>query len=289
MATTTSAIRVACAQTDPVLGDISASTAASVDAVRSAAAAGADVVVLPECASSGWAFADMAESRAASQRLDGETIRAWQSEARAHDLWVCGGITELGDDERIYNSAVLVSPDGVESVYRKVHLWNTENDAFVPGDRGFPVVETPFGRVGMLICYDAWIPESFRSIALQGADLVLAPSDWVPNPHQPEHLPPSAHIVTMAGAQANQVYVASASRVGVERGQRFIGASIIVDPFGWPLSRPGSDAEDLIWADIDPIGSRDGRRNDPFNRPLGDRRPDAYLSAAREAQAEGRA
>ena len=276
--TTASAIRVACAQTDPTLGDIAASTAATVDAIRAAADAGADVVVLPECASSGWAFKDPGEARAAAQGLDGETIRAWHAEAKARDLWVCGGFAELGDDGHVYNSAALISPDGVESVYRKVHLWNTENDAFTPGDRGVPVVETPFGRVGMLICYDAWIPESFRSLALQGADLVLAPSDWVPNPHQPEHLPPSAHIVTMAGAQANQVFVASASRVGVERGQRFIGASIIVDPFGWPLSRPGTDSVDLIWADVDPIGSRDARRNDPFNRPLGDRRPDAYAS-----------
>jgi predicted amidohydrolase len=279
MGTTTSAIRVACAQTDPVLGDIAASTAASVDAIRDAAAAGADVVVLPECASSGWAFADRGEALAAAQPLDGETVRAWQAEAKAHDLWVCGGVAELGDDGLVYNSAVLVSPDGVESVYRKVHLWNTEHDAFTPGDRGFPVVETPFGRVGMLICYDAWIPESVRSLALQGADLVLAPSDWVPNPRQPAHLPPSAHIVTMAGAQANQVFVAAASRVGVERGQRFIGASIIVDPYGWPLSRPGTDGIDLIWADIDPIGSRDARSGDAFNRPLGDRRPEAYAEA----------
>lgn len=284
MSTTTSAVRVACAQTDPVLGDIAASTAATVDAIRTAADAGADVVVLPECASSGWAFADTTESRAGAQRLDGETIRAWQAEAKAHDLWVCGGIAELGDDDRVYNSAVLVSPSGLESVYRKVHLWNTEHDGFTPGDAGFPVVETPFGRVGMLICYDAWIPESFRSLALQGADLVLAPSDWVPNPHQPPGMPPAAHIVTMAGAQANQIYVASASRVGVERGQRFIGASVIVDPYGWPLGRTGMDGLDLIWADIDPVGSRDSRANDPFNRPLGDRRPDQYATATARAR-----
>ncbi|SDR99010.1 nitrilase-related carbon-nitrogen hydrolase [Agrococcus carbonis] len=284
MRTTTSAIRVACAQTDPVLGDIAASTAASVDAIRTAADAGADVVVLPECASSGWAFADEAEARPAAQGLDGETIRAWHAEARERDLWVCGGFAELGDDGRIYNSSALVSPDGVESVYRKVHLWNTEHDAFTPGDRGFPVVETPFGRVGMLICYDAWIPESFRSLGLQGADLVLAPSDWVPNPRQPEHLPPSAHIVTMAGAQANQCYVASASRVGTERGTTFIGASIIVDPFGWPLTRPGTDGVDLIWADIDPLGTRESRLADPFNRPLGDRRADAYATGMEDAR-----
>jgi predicted amidohydrolase len=274
--TTTSAIRIACAQTDPVLGDVEASTAATVDAIRAAADVGADVVVLPECASAGWAFADEDEARATAQGLDGETIRAWHAEARSHDLWVCGGFSELGADGRIYNSAALVSPGGVASVYRKVHLWNAEHDAFTPGDGGFPVVDTPFGRVGMLICYDAWFPESFRSLALQGADLVLAPSDWVPNPHQPTDQPPLAHIVTMSAAHSNQLVVAAASRVGVERGTRFIGASIIVGHDGWLVTRPGTDAEDVIWADVDPIGSREARRTDPFNRPLGDRRPEAY-------------
>ncbi|MGB3482789.1 MAG: nitrilase-related carbon-nitrogen hydrolase [Mycobacterium sp.] len=274
---TASAIRVACAQTDPVIGDVAANIAATVEAIRAAAEVDADLVVLPECASAGWAFTGTVESRATAQRLDGPTIRAWHAQARDRNLWVCGGFTELRDDDQVYNSSALVSPDGVAAVYRKVHLWNSEHDSFTPGDGGFPVVDTPFGRVGMLICYDAWFPESFRSMALQGADLVLAPSDWVPNPHQPPDMPPLAHLVTMSAAHSNQLYVAAASRVGVERGQQFIGSSVIVGHDGWLLSRPGTDKPDLIWADIDPVGSRQARRSDPFNRPLGDRRPEAYL------------
>lgn len=245
-------------------------------AIRSAAALGARVVVLPECASGGWAFADRAESTAAAQPIEGgPTIRAWTALARDLGIWVCGGFGEITVDGSLYNSAALISPRGVESVYRKVHLWNTEQLAFDPGNLGFPVVETPFGRVGMLICYDAWIPESFRSLAVRGADLVLAPSDWVPNPHQPGDVPPLAHIMVTAGAHSNQFYVAAASRYGVERGQEFIGRSVIANHTGWLLTEAGSGAE-VIAASIDPVGSRPQRRTDPFNRPLGDRRVSEY-------------
>ncbi|WP_119696268.1 nitrilase-related carbon-nitrogen hydrolase [Microbacterium halotolerans] len=270
------AVTVACVQTDPVIGDVAANTDATVTAVAEAADVGASLVVLPECASAGWAFRDADEARASAQSLEGgATVDAWRQVAAERDVWVCGGFSELGQDGEVYNSSVLIGPHGVASLYRKVHLWNTEADAFTPGDLGFPVVDTPFGRMGMIICYDAWIPESMRSCALAGADIVLAPSDWVPNPRQDPALPPLAHVVTMAGAHQNQLYVAAASRVGAERGQNFIGSSIVIDPFGWPLAT-GGDEVGMVLAEIDPIGSRPARRNDPFNRPLADRRPDQY-------------
>lgn len=274
--TSSRGIVVACAQTDPILGDVDANTEMTVEAIRDAAARGADLVVLPECATGGWAFADRGESAAAAQPVEGgKSIRAWQQVARELGIWVCGGFGEAAGSGTLYNSSVLLSPTGVELLYRKVHLWNTEKLAFDPGNLGYPVVDTPFGRIGMLICYDAWIPESFRSLAVQGADLALAPSDWVPNPHQPAHLPPLAHLMVTAGAHSNQMFVAAASRYGFERGQEFIGQSVIADHTGWPIVRAGGGRE-MILADIDPIGSRELRRNDPFNRPLGDRRVEQY-------------
>ncbi|UOQ57655.1 hypothetical protein MUN78_02080 [Leucobacter allii] len=269
-------ITIACAQIDPQIGDIEGNIDRCEVAIRGAAERGADVVVLPECASGGWAFADRGESERAAQRLEGgPTIAAWQRLASELGIWVCGGFGELTADGGLFNSSALIAPDGVKGLYRKVHLWNTENLAFDPGDLGYPVVSTPFGRVGMLICYDAWIPESFRSLAVKGADLVLAPSDWVPNPRQPADVPPLAHIMVMAGAHSNQLYVAAASRWGNERGQQFIGRSVIADHSGWLLADAGS-GEEVITAVIDPVGSRSDRRNDPFNRPLGDRRVSQY-------------
>ncbi|MGK0742133.1 nitrilase-related carbon-nitrogen hydrolase [Leucobacter sp. Z1108] len=273
---TSSAFTIACAQTNPVLGDIDANIDITELAIRDAATRGAQLVVLPECASGGWAFLDRGESESAAQPLNGgKTILAWSALAKELNIWVCGGFGESTADGGLYNSAVLLGPEGPVSLYRKVHLWNTEFLAFDPGNLGFPVVDTPFGRVGMLICYDAWIPESFRSLAVQGADLALAPSDWVPNPHQQEDMPPLAHIVVSAGAHSNQMYVAAASRYGTERGQEFIGQSAIVNHTGWPLATAG-DGNEVIFAEIDPRGTRESRRNDPFNRPLWDRRLDQY-------------
>ncbi|MCI2956561.1 nitrilase family protein [Agromyces atrinae] len=276
--TESTAFTVACAQTDPVIGDIDANIAMTENAIREAAGLGASLIVLPECASGGWAFSDLDESRRAAQRVDdGPTIEAWSSLAAELGVWVCGGFGEI-DGDHVFNSAALIGPEGVASVYRKVHLWNTENDAFTLGDRGFGVVDTPLGRIGMMICYDAWFPESVRSLALQGADLVLAPSDWVPNPRQ-QPGPSLAQIMTMSAAHSNQVYVAASSRVGVERGQSFIGSSVIVDHEGWLLAGPAPATEAIITAVIDPIGSRADRADNPFNRPLGDRRPEAYTSS----------
>lgn len=274
------AFTIACAQFDPQLGEVETNLELSTAAVREAAAAGARLVVLPECATAGWAFVDEAEALASAETIEsGPSIAGWTALAAELDIWICGGFSELVEaadgSATVYNSAVLISPTGVESVYRKVHLWNSENLAFTPGDLGFPVVDTPLGRIGMAICYDLWFPESVRSSALAGADLVLVPSDWVPNPGQ-QPGPSLANMMAMTNAHSNQVYVAAASRVGVERGQRFIGNSVIAGHDGWLLAGPASDSAAVITAEIDPIGSRDARRTDPFNRPFGDRRPTAY-------------
>jgi predicted amidohydrolase len=276
------AFTIACAQFDPKIGRVDDNRELSRAAIREAAARGASLVVLPECATAGWAFVDTAEALATAESIEsGPSIASWIALAAELNIWVCGGFSEraLADDGSpiVYNSSVLISPSGVESVYRKVHLWNSENLAFTPGDLGFPVVDTPLGRIGMAICYDLWFPESVRSSALAGADLVLVPSDWVPNPGQ-QPGPSLANMMAITNAHSNQVYLAAASRVGTERGQRFIGNSVIAGHDGWLLAGPANGSSGIITAVIDPVGSRVARRTDPFNRPLGDRRPGSYRS-----------
>ncbi|MGP4109753.1 nitrilase-related carbon-nitrogen hydrolase [Streptomyces sp. 4N509B] len=280
--TSGTAFRVACAQLDPVLGDTAGNIARTEAAVRRAAADGARLVVLPEAVSSGYAFHDADEAARHAEPLpDGPCSTAWQRLAAELGVWIAGGIVERAPDGRLFNSAVLIGPDGPALTYRKVHLWNAEKEIYAPGDLGFPVADTPLGRVGLLVCYDAWFPESLRSLALAGADLVCAPSDWVPVPGQPPG-PPMANLMCMTGAHSNQLYVAAASRTGTERGQRFIGSSVIVDHTGWPLAGPaGETGEELISAAIDPLGSRAARHHNPFNQPLRDRRPAAYRTSTR--------
>ncbi|GAA2439321.1 nitrilase family protein [Actinomadura vinacea] len=273
---------VAAVQTSPVFGDSASNLARSAELMGEAVAAGARLIVLPEASVAGYVFADRAEAlRHAEPVPGGAACRAWARFCAEHRVWVAAGLTELAGD-RVYNGAVLIGPGGLAGVYRKVHLWNDEKRIYSPGDLGFPVFDTPIGRIGLVICYDLWFPESLRACALAGADLVCAPSNWVPVPGQPAGLPPMAHLMCVTGAHSNQVAVAAASRTGVERGRPFIGGSVIVDHTGWPAAEPaaadpaGAAPEQIVHARLDPIGSRAVRAGNPFNQPLRDRRPEVY-------------
>lgn len=274
--TTPTAFTVACVQTEPVLGDLEANIELTSAGLAEAAAAGARLAVLPEAASSGYMFRNKEEVAANAQSVDGgPSIRAWAQAARASGMWICGGFIE-NDRGTLYNSAVLIGPGGVAQVYRKVHLWNWEKSLYAPGDLGFPVTPTPLGRIGMGICYDAWFPETFRSSALAGADLVCLPSNWVPVPGQQKGVL-MAHMMSMTGANSNELYVLACSRTGNERGQEFLGSSVVADPAGWLVAGPAPrERAAVITAEIDPVAARAARLAAPFNQPVADRRPDSY-------------
>jgi len=265
-------------QMRPELGDVQGNIEATTRWIREAAAAGAKLVVLPEATAAGYMFRDRDEASAYAQSIeDGETIAVWTSLAHELGVHIAGGFIER-DDAGIYNSAVLIGPDGVIGRFHKAHLWNVEQQIYDRNRDGFPVFETPLGRIGIGICYDAWFPETFRSVALQGADLLVLPANWVPVPEQPEDGLVMANMMCMTGAHSNNIYVAGISRVGTERDQEFIGSSVIVDPRGWLLAGPASkDREELVLAEVDLIGSREERFSNPFNQPIDDRRPDLYV------------
>jgi hypothetical protein len=132
---------VSVVQLAPVLGDLDGNHARVCEAVRRAAA---DVVVVPELATSGYVFADAEEARALA-RPAAEAVAPWVDVASETGALVAGGFAELGDDGRVYNSAALVDGDGVLAVYRKLHLWDREKLVFAPGQEFPPVVETALG------------------------------------------------------------------------------------------------------------------------------------------------
>jgi predicted amidohydrolase len=279
MVASTGPVVAAAIQTEPALGDVVGNLADQRAAITTAAAGGARLVVLPECSTTGYCFESVDEAAAIAEDVgcgDGPAMTTWQALAADHGLHIAAGIVER-EATRLYNAAVLVGPDGLVGRYRKTHLWGIERGIYTPGDLGFGVFDTPIGRIGMQICYDGWFPEVARLEALQGADIVCVPANWVPVPTQDPSVPAMADMLCMTSAHTNLVYVVAASRVGVERGQRFIGSSIIVDHSGAPLAGPASttDAE-ILTATIDPIGSRAERHGNPFNQPLRDRRADLY-------------
>ena len=157
------------------------------------------------------------------------------------------GIAER-DGGRLYNSALVAGPQGYLGTYRKLHLWGDENLYFEPGDLGLPVFHTEFGRLGVAICYDGWFPEVYRLLAMRGADIVAVPTNWVPMPGQTPDGPAMAHALAIAGAHSNGLTVACADRVGIERGQPFVGRSLIVGAQGWTVAGPASHDRKRSWS-----------------------------------------
>lgn len=271
------AIRIACIQMEPIVGEKERNVAHSLDLISEAADNGAQLIVLPELANSGYVFESRGEAFTLAEPVpNGPTTEAWARIAAERGIWLVAGISERAG-ESLFNSAVLIGPEGHTGTFRKVHLWNEENLYFEPGDLGFPVFRTPFGRVGMFICYDSWFPESYRLCALQGADIVCVPTNWVPIPGQDPEQQAMANVLVMASAHSNSVFVAAADRVGTERGQPFIGRSIIASYTGWPVAGPASaNDEEILYADVNLADARRKRNWNEYNQVLRDRRTDVY-------------
>lgn len=271
-------VRIGVGQIEPVFGDVATNIAQTIEMVHSAHELGANIVVLPELVSSGYMFRDRSELMEVSEIAgSGPATRAWRELADDLGVVIAAGFPER-DDGALYNSAFMAVPGGASVVYRKAHLWDQEALHFQPGNRGFPVVDTKWGRLGMLICYDGWFPESYRSLAYQGVDIVCVPTNWVPIPGQREGAPAMATTLTMAAAHINGIAIAAAARIGTERGQEFIGQSVICAATGWPVAGPAdSAAPALLVADVSVEEIRSGRSWGRFNNPGEDRRPDQYI------------
>ena len=270
-------IKVSCIQMEPIIGCKPHNIEKTLASIGQAANQGARLIVLPELCNTGYMFKTREEAFGLAEVVpDGETCRAWALVASERDLYLVAGITER-DGQELFNTSVVIGPEGFIGKFRKVHLWNQENRFFEPGNLGFRVFKTPIGRIGTFICYDGWFPESYRLCALQGADIVCIPTNWVPIPGQDPEREAMANILCMASAHSNSLFVAAADRIGVERGQSFNGQSIIVSYSGWPVGGPASrDKEEIIYAEVDLADARRKRNWNEYNQVLRDRRTDVY-------------
>ncbi len=268
---------VASVQMEPAIGAVAANIARSIELVEQAAAQGARLVVLPELANTGYMFESRAEAHGLAEPVpEGPSSQAWIALARRLGIYLVAGIAERAGG-RLYNSALVAGPEGYVGTYRKLHLWGDENLYFEAGDLGLPVFDTELGRIGVAICYDGWFPEVYRLLAVRGADIVAVPTNWVPMPGQTRDGPVMAHALTMSGAHSNGLTVVCADRVGTERGQPFVGRSLIVGSQGWTAAGPASvDQEEVLLAPIDLNASRRARQLNDFNHVLRDRRRDIY-------------
>jgi predicted amidohydrolase len=264
-------VRIACCQMDPTLGDLAANAEAIEAQIRDAVTGGADVIVLPELATSGYMFADADEARAAALAPTDSTFAKWS--AAAGDSIVVGGFCERGDDDRLYNSAVMVDANGVLACYRKTHLWDREKLIFTPGDALPPVVKTKHGVVAVMVCYDLEFGELTRRVALDRAELIAAPVNWPLFP-RPEGEHPGEVITAMSTARTNKVAIACCDRAGVERGQQWTEGTAIIDPDGWVIAAAGPGPAMAV-ADVDLAATHDKTLTEHVHL-LDDRRIDLY-------------
>jgi N-carbamoylputrescine amidase len=262
--------------------------------VREAARMGANIVCLPElfraqyfCQREDLRLFDLAEP------IPGPSTAKLAEVARKARVAIIASLFERRAPGLYHNTAVTLNAEGaIASVYRKMHIPDDplyyEKYYFTPGDLGFKAVDTGFGRVGTLVCWDQWYPEGARLTAMQGAEVLFYPTAIGWHPAEKEEFGVAQYeawqTIQRAHAIANGVYVAGVNRVGHENGDvlgnriegpglEFWGGSFLADPFGRIIAKASHTDEEVLIGEVDLSLLEDTRRNWPFLR---DRRIDAY-------------
>jgi N-carbamoylputrescine amidase len=270
--------------------DPAANLAKAAAQVEEAARRGAQVVCLPElyrspyfCQKEDQALFDLAET------VPGPSTERLSEVARKAGVAVVVPIFEKRAAGLYHNSAVILDADGkTAGLYRKMHIPDDpafyEKFYFTPGDLGFKAVDTRFGKVGTLICWDQWYPEGARLTALRGASVLFYPTaiGWHPAEKAQHGVAQrdAWRTIQRGHAIANGCYVAAVNRVGHEpspvaggAGLEFWGTSFLCDPFGVVIAEGSTDREEILVGEVDLGRIEEVRRNWPFLR---DRRIDAY-------------
>jgi predicted amidohydrolase len=270
-------VRIACCQIAPDVDDPGRSGAVARQAIAAAVAEGAQIVLLPELANSGYVFRSIEEVRAAAVPADDDVLASWAQEAARSAAIVVSGFCERGSDGRVYNSVAMLDGSSVLAVYRKLHLWDEERRWFAAGEQQAPVVDTRYGRIGLAVCYDIEFPELTRGLALEGAELLAVPANWPHDPAPPDGRP-VLHSLAAMTAYWNRVFVAVCDRCGAERGCEFEGGSVIAGPDGALVGGPVADrGPDIVYADCDLAQAR-RKRTGEHNDAFADRRAEYYAA-----------
>jgi N-carbamoylputrescine amidase len=244
--------------------------------VEVAANEGARIIALPQLFSLPWFPASIdRKNMALAEEMEGPTVRFLLETAKRLEIVLIGSFFEVEGD-RYFNTAIVAGPEGLIGKYRKVHvpqipLWE-ERAYFSPGDLGFPVFDTPFGKLGVLLCWDIFFPEGFRILALKGAEMVFALTASAF-----EHSHKKWERAISAAAHANGFFVFRVNRVGREEKQEFYGKSFCCGPDGEMIDAPSGASEGVMVAEAALADVAAVRNEWVF---LKDRRPGAYTEIA---------
>ncbi len=231
---------------------------------------GSELVVFPECMDTGYLFDSAAHCRVLAEPVPGGPFVDGLAElARSHGIYIASGITERDDAAgKIFNSGVLLDRAGnVALRYQKQFLATHDQNWFAFGECGNPVIDTDLGRIGLLICFDGRIPEIARSLALQGAEVILDMANFFAMDQ--------AEMWGPARAYENGVWLVAATKAGYERSIYYPGGSMIVDPKGCVMSKVPYDTHGLATAVID-LDAASDKSIYTANDKIADRRPETY-------------
>lgn len=234
----------------------------------------AELIVLPELAFTGYYFRDRQEVKTlAEDPHHSVTVDVLKKLCKKKKFYLVTGFAEKVKD-KVFNSALLIGPNGIKHIYRKIHLFNEETNWFDEGDIPLQVNRVNNTRIGIMVCFDWAFPEVTRVLALQGADIICHPSNLVLDYCQ---------RTMLTRCLENKVYAITTNRFGYDKrphgNLRFTGRSQIVAPGGTLIHQARSQGEELYIMDIDPKLARD-KSITSMNDVLNDRRPKFYKSIA---------
>jgi predicted amidohydrolase len=256
-------INAAAIQFNVKQGDVDANLAYVREALKRAAGQGAQLAVLPEMWSTGFAYKTLNELAKSTAGIAEELLEL----SRALKLVICGSMPEPDGADRVFNTIFLADNGKLAGIYRKIHLFSLlkEDLAFAGGDKWL-LADTSIGKIGVIICYDLRFPELTRRLAVEGAQIICVPAQW-PKPRQ-EHW----RTLLRARAIENQLFVVSCNACGIIGKLDFFGMSMIINPKGEVLAEAGEEERE-IFTPLDMQAMTDWRAQIPcFN----DRKPEYY-------------
>ncbi len=255
--------------------------------IREAAARGAQIVCTEELFRSQYFCREENHAMfALAEPIPGPSTEALGKLARELRIVIVASLFERRAPGLYHNTAAVIGTEGeILGLYRKMHIPDDplyfEKFYFTPGDLGFLNFDTPFARLGVLVCWDQWYPEGARLSALAGANILFYPTAIGWHPQEKAQYGAAQldawRTIQRAHAIANGIYVAAVNRVGhegpAESGIEFWGSSFVADPFGQVIAQASESKEETLMVECDPHRMEEVRQNWPFLR---DRRIDAY-------------
>ncbi|MEQ1932502.1 MAG: carbon-nitrogen hydrolase family protein [Fimbriimonadaceae bacterium] len=269
-------MKIACFQANVAYGDPATNALAAIEKLRWAAGQGIELMAFPEAYLTGYSAGSREDAERIAIEVTHDAIAMIADAVR--ETRVAAIIGFIGKESAgLYNGALFLAPEKRPYVYQKAHLPQIGCDNYVMAGNKLELVDFQaregLAKIGILICFDMRYPEATRTLAVEGADLIVLPTNW------PEGAENSADIICIARAAENKIFFATCDRVGSEGGFNFLGRSKIIAPSGAVLASAG-DQEEVIVAELDLALAREKKT---VTIPgiyeidvMGKRRPDLY-------------